>query len=172
MAQAEIDTAESRVIIVAVAAAGNTCPGSCRQGSSRWHPALVLVGGDQAWHTRGQSFRRAGSVPVAAALPRPAGRRPFRCSRGLPYQKAQSRLFAGVDSPVVGLARYAKGLRPVAEEPCSLETAACTLALTEDSTCSVGSGTAGSTLPTVGSVARSSHSPGCQKEVCSLGSLG
>ena len=85
---------------------------------------------------RGRSFRRAGSVLAWAVvgLPTPVGRRPFRCSHGRPYQKAQSRLFAGAGFPVEELAQDAMELRPAAGDPCSLETAACTSALTEDST--------------------------------------
>ena len=133
--EGNVGTVESRIIVVA-AAAGNTCPGSCRQGSSRKCPALVLVGGDQAWRMKERSSRRVGSVLAWAVvgLPTPVGRRPFRCSRGRPYQKAQSRLFAGAGFPVEGLARDAMELRPAAGDPCSLETGACTSALTEDNT--------------------------------------
>jgi len=117
-----------------------------------------------------QSFRRVGSVLASTVvLPTLGGRRPFHCSRARPYQKAQSRLFAGVGFPVAGLAPDAMEPRLAAGDPCSLETAACTSASPVDSTCSVGSGTAGSTLPAVGSAGRSSHSPGYQKEECSLG---
>jgi len=134
----------------------------------------VSAEGDQAWHMKARSFRRVGSVLArAAVVPQTlGGKRPFRCSRERPYQKAQSRLFAGVGFPVAGPAQDEMELRLAAVGPCSLEAVACTLASVVDSTCFAAPGTAGSTLPAAGSAGRSSHSPGCRKEVCSLEWLG
>ena len=72
----------------------------------------MSAGANQAWHMRAQSFRQVGSVLASTVvLPMLVGRRPFRCSRGRPYQKAQSRLFAGAGFPVEGLARDAMELQ-------------------------------------------------------------
>lgn len=154
-------------LIVGVAE-DSTSSGSCPWGSSRKRRAPALVEVDQASHMKAQSFRRVGSVLAwaAAVLQTLGGRRPCRCSRGRPCQKAQSHLVAGVGFPDVVLAHGVVGTEPVAEDPCSPETAACTSASAADNTCSVVSGTADSTLPTVGSVEHSSCSPGCQKAAC------
>ena len=109
-------------------------------------PALVSAEEDQAWRMKARSFRRVDNVLASTVvLPTLGGKRPFRCSRGRPYQKAQTRLIAGVGSLVAGLAPDAMEQWLAAVDPYSLGTVACTSASIVDSTCFAASGTAGST---------------------------
>lgn len=160
-------------MLIIVVAGDSTSAESCPWDSSTPLRAPELEAAALASRTKARNFRRVDIAPltIVAVLRMREGRKPCRCFRAPPCPRVPSLLVADcVGSEGAGLTRAAAGT--VAEEPCSLVTAARTSAWAVGSTflVVVVADRAGSTLQTVEMAGRSWHSLGYQRVACWPGS--